>query len=89
MCRGDIIGPQTTKNTHLSGSELPVSGHAVGRVHENLRNTVAFLDGLQLKAQQVALNAVSFKGLSRRKTQKPEWTSVEHSRKGGVGPWFT
>lgn len=48
--------------------------HAVGRVHEHLRNAVAFLDGLQLKAQQVAINPVSVKGLSRTKPQKPEWT---------------
>lgn len=46
--------------------------HAVGRVHEHLGNAVAFLDGLQLQAQQVALNPVSVKGL-KEKTTKPEW----------------
>lgn len=49
----------TIAHTHLPRSELPVCGHTVGRVHENFRNGVSFLDGLQLQAQQVAFDSKS------------------------------
>lgn len=50
--------------THLSGSEFPVRGQAVRRVHEDLGNAHPSFNGLQLESQQVALNSVSIKGLN-------------------------
>lgn len=42
-------------------------GQTVRCVHEDFGNAQAFLDGLELESQQVAVDAFSFKSLHKRR----------------------
>lgn len=61
-----LLTPSVNKSlTHLPCPELPVCCQAVRRIHEDFGDAQSFLDGLELETQQVAVNAVSLKCLSR------------------------